>query len=145
AWPWRTFDGNLDVPGHPGSQGVSPGIKVVHRVRQPSWRRETEAGTRHRLSLTKATLWSPISPRGRGPARAIRFATQGQRATTGEPIRSAAGFPGEAEMPISVMCECGKKLSVKDDLLGKRIKCPVCGAKILVAEEEPDAEPVEEE
>lgn len=30
-------------------------------------------------------------------------------------------------MPISVQCACGKKLQVKDELAGKRGKCPACG------------------
>lgn len=33
---------------------------------------------------------------------------------------------------ISVKCECGKKLSVKLKLAGKRIKCPGCGEVIVV-------------
>jgi hypothetical protein len=31
-------------------------------------------------------------------------------------------------MPISVTCPCGKRLRVKDELAGKRVKCPGCGA-----------------
>jgi hypothetical protein len=31
-------------------------------------------------------------------------------------------------MPISVTCRCGKRLRVKDELAGKRVKCPACGA-----------------
>jgi hypothetical protein len=29
-------------------------------------------------------------------------------------------------MAISLTCECGKKISVKDELAGKRVKCPDC-------------------
>src|SRR2546430_6302088 len=32
-------------------------------------------------------------------------------------------------MPISISCTgCGKALTIKDELVGKRIKCPQCGA-----------------
>jgi len=34
-------------------------------------------------------------------------------------------------MPITFKCDCGKQLTVRDDLAGKRGKCPACG-KILV-------------
>ena len=30
-------------------------------------------------------------------------------------------------MPISVTCTCGKTLKVRDELIGKRVKCPACG------------------
>ena len=30
-------------------------------------------------------------------------------------------------MPITVTCTCGKQLKVRDELLGKRVKCPACG------------------
>jgi DNA-directed RNA polymerase subunit RPC12/RpoP len=39
-------------------------------------------------------------------------------------------------MSISLICECGKKIRVKDDLAGKRIKCPGCGKSMLVPPEE---------
>ncbi len=29
-------------------------------------------------------------------------------------------------MPIKVICVCGKKFSVKDELVGKKVKCPAC-------------------
>lgn len=35
-------------------------------------------------------------------------------------------------MPIRVKCACGKGLSVKDELAGKRIKCPGCGEALPV-------------
>src|SRR5262245_16818662 len=36
-------------------------------------------------------------------------------------------------MPIDVQCEdCGKKLRLRDDLAGKRIKCPGCGEALTV-------------
>lgn len=36
-------------------------------------------------------------------------------------------------MPIKVRCSCGKQLSVKDEAVGRRLKCPAC-AKVFVAE-----------
>ncbi len=30
-------------------------------------------------------------------------------------------------MPVSVTCDCGKRLTIKDELAGKRVKCPACG------------------
>jgi hypothetical protein len=35
-------------------------------------------------------------------------------------------------MPISVQCGCGKALKVRDDLAGKKIKCPGCQAVVEV-------------
>jgi hypothetical protein len=35
-------------------------------------------------------------------------------------------------MPISVACACSKKFNVKDDLAGKKIKCPGCQAVLEV-------------
>src|SRR5262249_18516041 len=35
-------------------------------------------------------------------------------------------------MPIKLSCDCGKKLQVKDDLAGKKVKCPGCGAVVPV-------------
>src|SRR4051812_27220534 len=38
-------------------------------------------------------------------------------------------------MAMSVACTgCGSKLTVRDELLGKRIKCPKCGAGFTAAE-----------
>src|SRR5688500_8610032 len=37
-----------------------------------------------------------------------------------------------AAMPITVTCECGKSLKVKDELIGKRVKCPACGTTFPV-------------
>jgi len=31
-------------------------------------------------------------------------------------------------MPILLACACGKKLKVRDELAGKKVKCPACGA-----------------
>jgi hypothetical protein len=52
-------------------------------------------------------------------------------------------------MPILVACKCGKKLRVKDELAGKRVKCPGCAQVVAVpAVGEPpeleEVEPVEE-
>jgi WD40 repeat protein len=35
-------------------------------------------------------------------------------------------------MPIAVTCECGKQLRVKDDLAGKRIRCPACQTVVTI-------------
>lgn len=44
-------------------------------------------------------------------------------------------------MPISVRCSsCDKKLQVKDELVGKKVKCPACG-KVLPIRGEPPATP----
>jgi uncharacterized protein YxjI len=45
-------------------------------------------------------------------------------------------------MPILLSCECGKKLRTRDELAGKKIKCPGCGTKLRVpAAEAPAVEP----
>jgi uncharacterized protein (TIGR00266 family) len=43
-------------------------------------------------------------------------------------------------MPIKLQCECGKQFQLKDDLMGKRIRCTGCQAILLVAEQAPRAE-----
>lgn len=35
-------------------------------------------------------------------------------------------------MPIQVVCDCGKKLTVKDELAGRRVRCPGCQEAICV-------------
>jgi multidrug resistance efflux pump len=35
-------------------------------------------------------------------------------------------------MPISFACECGKQLNAKDELAGKRVKCPACQEILMV-------------
>jgi hypothetical protein len=35
-------------------------------------------------------------------------------------------------MPVKVRCQCGKQLVVKDEALGKRIKCPACETALPV-------------
>jgi hypothetical protein len=41
-------------------------------------------------------------------------------------------------MPIIVRCECGKRLSTKDENAGKRAKCPACKREIRVPQPLPD-------
>lgn len=35
-------------------------------------------------------------------------------------------------MPVSLSCDCGKKLKVKDELAGKKIRCPGCSDVLIV-------------
>ena len=45
-----------------------------------------------------------------------------------------------------IACSCGKQLRVRDDAVGKMIKCPACGDKVMVpgpAAEPPDEPPDE--
>ena len=35
-------------------------------------------------------------------------------------------------MPISISCDCGRSLRVKDDLAGRKIRCPECAAVVVV-------------
>jgi DNA-directed RNA polymerase subunit RPC12/RpoP len=49
-------------------------------------------------------------------------------------------------MPILVSCPCGKQLRAKDEMAGKRVKCPGCGSPVVVAaviEEVPELREVE--
>jgi hypothetical protein len=43
-------------------------------------------------------------------------------------------------MAITVACDCGKEFKVKDELAGKKVKCPACQAVLTVPAAE-DAEP----
>ena len=43
-------------------------------------------------------------------------------------------------MSISVTCKCGKRLKAKDELAGKRVRCPGCG-KAIVLSVSPDSKP----
>jgi len=36
-------------------------------------------------------------------------------------------------MPIKVVCQCGQQFAAKDELAGKRVKCPKCGAVLTIA------------
>jgi hypothetical protein len=47
-------------------------------------------------------------------------------------------------MPITFSCDCGKQLRVKDELAGKRVKCPACGEITAVPDPEPQFEVVED-
>ncbi|MBM3999295.1 MAG: hypothetical protein FJ297_07110 [Planctomycetes bacterium] len=40
-------------------------------------------------------------------------------------------------MPITIACRCGQKLNVKDELAGKRVKCPKCGAALSIPGSDP--------
>src|SRR5262249_20856640 len=46
---------------------------------------------------------------------------------------------------MRITCPCGKHLKVRDDLIGKLVKCPGCGGKIRVAEDESDEPPARKE
>lgn len=35
-------------------------------------------------------------------------------------------------MSVRLECSCGKKLSIKDEMAGRRIKCPACGAVLTI-------------
>lgn len=41
-------------------------------------------------------------------------------------------FSGEYRMAIEVACDCGKRYRVKDELAGKRARCPACKAVIAI-------------
>jgi DNA-directed RNA polymerase subunit RPC12/RpoP len=40
-------------------------------------------------------------------------------------------------MAIPFACPCGRALKVADDYAGKRVRCPACGAAVLVPAQEP--------
>ena len=35
-------------------------------------------------------------------------------------------------MPVSLVCQCGKRISVSDALVGKNVRCPQCGQSVYV-------------
>jgi hypothetical protein len=43
-------------------------------------------------------------------------------------------------MPIAVDCACGRGLRIKDELAGKKVRCPECKSILAVPEKEPGAE-----
>jgi hypothetical protein len=43
-------------------------------------------------------------------------------------------------MPIPVQCDCGRSLRIKDELAGRKVKCPQCAAVLLVPRPETAAE-----
>jgi ABC-type Fe3+-siderophore transport system permease subunit len=47
-------------------------------------------------------------------------------------------------MPIELFCDCGKRLSVKDELVGKTIRCRKCGQKTKVQAQPANAPAPEE-
>jgi hypothetical protein len=52
----------------------------------------------------------------------------GSAPTQEKPARSAAAGP-----PLAVRCpECGHNLKARVELAGKRVKCPQCGAPVLL-------------
>src|SRR5262249_38318977 len=54
-------------------------------------------------------------------------------------------------MPIRIPCDCGKKILVKEELAGKKVRCPGCKAVLVVPtpaddeELDPDSRDSEEE
>ena len=44
-------------------------------------------------------------------------------------------------MSISIACRCGRTLRVKDELGGRRVRCPDCGGTVAVPEWELDEDP----
>src|SRR5262249_3170699 len=46
--------------------------------------------------------------------------------------RAIASSKESIVMPQSTKCKCGKQLRMKDELVGKRVKCPGCGAVLLI-------------
>src|SRR5206468_9602574 len=47
-------------------------------------------------------------------------------------------------MPITFNCDCGKTLRVKDELAGKRVRCPACNGVAAVPAAEPEFELVDD-
>jgi hypothetical protein len=45
-------------------------------------------------------------------------------------------------MPIQIVCPCGKRLAAKDELAGRRVKCPACAGILVVPK--PVEEPQED-
>ena len=35
-------------------------------------------------------------------------------------------------MPITVACRCGQRFAARDNLAGRRVKCPACGGPIAI-------------
>jgi DNA-directed RNA polymerase subunit M/transcription elongation factor TFIIS len=48
-------------------------------------------------------------------------------------------------MPIKVSCACGKKLSVKDEHAGKRLKCPACQKPLRIPRPKVEEESLDDE
>ncbi len=47
-------------------------------------------------------------------------------------------------MPLQIECSCGKRLRVREERAGKRVRCPGCGRALTVPEAEPSAEEVQQ-
>jgi hypothetical protein len=47
-------------------------------------------------------------------------------------------------MPIQVLCGCGRSLRVKAELAGRRVRCPDCGAVLVVPQASAAKDPEEE-
>jgi hypothetical protein len=47
----------------------------------------------------------------------------------------------EAAMPISLSCPCGRAIRARDDLAGRMVKCPQCGAVLTVPNPHPEPAP----
>ena len=47
-------------------------------------------------------------------------------------------------MPISLSCQCGKALRVKDEFAGKKVRCPGCKEVMSIPLPEPEASPDDE-
>jgi hypothetical protein len=43
-------------------------------------------------------------------------------------------------MPIALSCDCGRSLRLKDELAGRKIRCPSCNASLTVPTPEANAE-----
>jgi hypothetical protein len=43
-------------------------------------------------------------------------------------------------MPLPISCDCGRTLRVKDELAGRKVRCPSCSKILLVPKPEPDIE-----
>ena len=48
-------------------------------------------------------------------------------------------------MPLLMTCNCGKPLRVRDELAGKKVRCPSCQALLSVPDEEPGSPEPDEE
>jgi len=47
-------------------------------------------------------------------------------------------------MPIKVTCQCGQRFAAKDELAGKRVKCPKCGEVLMIGQAGPKPAPKRE-
>src|SRR5437762_140097 len=47
-------------------------------------------------------------------------------------------------MPIVLTCDCGRRLRIKDELAGRKVRCPQCSGILLVAMPAAAPDPVED-